>query len=73
MSANLHNYAYSLLEQNYSVVLVIPDFYDRAYVRELVTILLVTMGFKQICAQQESVAVGSQMLTVIMPGLDRNH
>ncbi|KAF5383740.1 hypothetical protein D9615_003529 [Tricholomella constricta] len=42
--------------KNYSVILVIPDFYDRAYVRELVNLLLVTMGFKQICAQQESLA-----------------
>ena len=42
--------------QNYSVVLVIPDFYDRAYVRELVNLLLVSMGFKQICAQQVSIS-----------------
>ncbi|KAF8074975.1 hypothetical protein FPV67DRAFT_1575252 [Lyophyllum atratum] len=42
--------------KNYSVILVIPDFYDRAYVRELVNLLLITMGFKQICAQQESLA-----------------
>jgi len=38
--------------QKYSVVLVIPDFYDRAYVREFVNILLPGMGFKQICVQQ---------------------
>jgi actin-related protein 8 len=42
--------------QNYSVVLVIPDFYDRAYVHDFVNLLLVTMGFKQVCAQQESLA-----------------
>ncbi|KAI6164647.1 hypothetical protein EDD17DRAFT_1561775 [Pisolithus thermaeus] len=42
--------------KNYSVVLVIPDFYDRAYVREFVNILLRSMGFKQICVQQESLA-----------------
>ncbi|KAF8966323.1 actin-related protein [Flammula alnicola] len=42
--------------KSYSVVLVIPDFYDRAYVREIVNLLLVQMGFKQICAQQESLA-----------------
>lgn len=42
--------------KNYSVVLVIPDFYDRAYVREFVNILLRSMGFKQICLQQESLA-----------------
>ncbi|KAH8093819.1 actin-like ATPase domain-containing protein [Cristinia sonorae] len=40
----------------YSVVLVIPDFYDRFYVETLATILLVRMGFKQLCAQQESLA-----------------
>lgn len=42
--------------KNYSVVFVIPDFYDRAYVREFTNLLLVTMGFKQLCAQQESLA-----------------
>ncbi|KAF8623025.1 hypothetical protein AX15_006537 [Amanita polypyramis BW_CC] len=42
--------------KNYSIVLVIPDFYERAYVKELVNLLLVTMGFKQLCAQQESLA-----------------
>ncbi|KAF8745459.1 hypothetical protein AX14_008889 [Amanita brunnescens Koide BX004] len=42
--------------QNYSVVLVVPDFYERAYVRELGNLLLMTMGFKQLCAQQESLA-----------------
>ncbi|KAK2463573.1 hypothetical protein APHAL10511_004324 [Amanita phalloides] len=42
--------------KNYSVVLIIPDFYERAYVRELANVLLVTMGFKQLCAQQESLA-----------------
>jgi len=38
------------------VVLVIPDFYDRFYVHDWVRMLLVTMGFKQLCAQQESLA-----------------
>ena len=38
--------------QEYSVVLVIPDFYDRFYVELLANILLVQMGFKQLCAQQ---------------------
>ncbi|KAG1746603.1 uncharacterized protein EDB91DRAFT_1327944 [Suillus paluster] len=42
--------------KDYSVVLVIPDFYDRAYVREFVNILVVSLGFKQICVQQESLA-----------------
>lgn len=40
------------LAQEYSVVLVIPDFYDRFYVQDLVKLLLSTMGFKQLCAQQ---------------------
>ncbi|KAI0330934.1 actin-like ATPase domain-containing protein [Cubamyces sp. BRFM 1775] len=42
--------------KDYSVVLVIPDYYDRLYVEALVRILLVDMGFKQFCAQQESLA-----------------
>ncbi|KAG2355694.1 hypothetical protein BDR07DRAFT_1425340 [Suillus spraguei] len=42
--------------KDYSVVLVIPDFHDRAYVRELVNVLLVSLSFKQICVQQESLA-----------------
>ncbi|KAL1944865.1 hypothetical protein VTO73DRAFT_2485 [Trametes versicolor] len=42
--------------KDYSVVLVIPDYYDRAYVEALVRILLLDMGFKQFCAQQESLA-----------------
>ncbi|KAH0836698.1 hypothetical protein J3R83DRAFT_8421 [Lanmaoa asiatica] len=42
--------------KNYSVVLVIPDFYDRVYIREFVNILLMSLGFKQICVQQESLA-----------------
>lgn len=45
-----HIFSYRL--QNFSVVLVIPDFYDRTYVRHWVNILLVSMGFKQLCAQQ---------------------
>jgi hypothetical protein len=40
------------LGQDYSVLLVIPDFYDRGYVRDLVNLFLVTMGFKQVSAQQ---------------------
>lgn len=38
--------------QEYSVVLVIPDFYDRCYVQNMCRILLQTMGFKQLCVQQ---------------------
>ncbi|KAF7356541.1 Actin-related protein 8 [Mycena venus] len=42
--------------KDYSVVLVVPDLYDRSYIREFVNLLLMTMGFKQLCAQQESLA-----------------
>ncbi|KDQ61367.1 hypothetical protein JAAARDRAFT_203897 [Jaapia argillacea MUCL 33604] len=42
--------------KDYSVVLVIPDFYERAYVHDLINILFVSMGFKQLTVQQESLA-----------------
>ncbi|KAI0772590.1 actin-like ATPase domain-containing protein [Irpex lacteus] len=42
--------------KDYSVVLVIPDFYDRTYLTNMCTILLRSMGFKQLCVQQESLA-----------------
>ncbi|KAF9454265.1 actin-like ATPase domain-containing protein [Macrolepiota fuliginosa MF-IS2] len=41
--------------KNYSAILVIPDLYDRAYVHDFID-LLVSMGFKRFCAQQESLA-----------------
>jgi actin-related protein 8 len=34
------------------VILVIPDHFDRFYVRELANVLLVQMGFAQLCVQQ---------------------
>ena len=34
------------------MLLVIPDFYDRFYVEDMVRLLLMTMGFKQLCVQQ---------------------
>ncbi|CAE6509509.1 unnamed protein product [Rhizoctonia solani] len=37
-----------------NVILVIPDHFDRFYVRELANVLLVQMGFSQLCVQQES-------------------
>jgi len=40
--------------KDYSAVLVIPDCYERTYVRDLIDILLLKMGFKQICVQQAS-------------------
>jgi actin-related protein 8 len=42
------------IPKDYSVVLVIPDFYERTYVKDLIDILLVKMGFKQVCVQQAS-------------------
>lgn len=33
-------------------MLVIPDYYDRPYVRDMIQLLLVRMGFKQLCVQQ---------------------
>jgi hypothetical protein len=38
--------------QDYSAVLVIPDFWEREYVREMIHLLVNQMGFKQICIQQ---------------------
>ncbi|KAF8519013.1 hypothetical protein BU17DRAFT_76035 [Hysterangium stoloniferum] len=42
--------------KDFSVVLIVPDLFERSYVRELSNILLVQMGFKQICVQQESIS-----------------
>ena len=33
-------------------MLVIPDYYDRPYVRDMIQLLLVRMAFKQLCVQQ---------------------
>ncbi|GAA5949539.1 hypothetical protein JCM21900_000256 [Sporobolomyces salmonicolor] len=41
--------------KEYSAILLIPDLYDEVYVREMSDLLLRTMGFKQLCLQQESV------------------
>jgi len=53
---SLRIYSCSLLcfLKDYSAVLVIPDFYERTYVKDLIDILLLKMGFKQICVQQAS-------------------
>lgn len=40
------------LLEDYSVVLVIPDIWDRSYVNELVNMLVTSMGFRQIICQQ---------------------
>ncbi|KAI5123511.1 hypothetical protein M0805_006671 [Coniferiporia weirii] len=42
--------------KEYSVVLVIPDLWERFYVQELINMLLLSMGFKQVVCQQESLA-----------------
>ncbi|KAF7308844.1 Actin-related protein 8 [Mycena kentingensis (nom. inval.)] len=42
--------------KDYSIVLVVPDLCERSYLREFAHLLLVSMGFKQLCAQQESLA-----------------
>ncbi len=51
--------------QEYSVVLVIPDFYDRFYVQNFVKLLLDTMGFKQLCAQQVGLRIF--FLSLVVP------
>ncbi|KAF8603889.1 actin-like ATPase domain-containing protein [Ceratobasidium sp. AG-I] len=54
-----------------SVILVIPDYFDRFYVRELVNVLLVQMGFAQLCVQQESLcaAFGAGLSTACVVDL----
>ena len=47
-------YSWHFILKDYSAVLVIPDFYERTYVKDLIDILLLKMGFKQICVQQAS-------------------
>lgn len=49
--------------KNMGAVLVVPDLADRVYIRELVQILLVDMGFKQVAVHQEGVSAsfGAQM------------
>ena len=43
-----------LTDQKYSVVLVVPDHGDRFYVQEMTTLLMGTMGFKEIAIHQVS-------------------
>ncbi|EIM86889.1 actin-like ATPase domain-containing protein [Stereum hirsutum FP-91666 SS1] len=42
--------------KNYSVILVIPDYYERSYIRNFVHVLLSQIGFKQFTVQQQSLA-----------------
>ncbi|PVG04564.1 actin-like ATPase domain-containing protein [Serendipita vermifera] len=44
--------------KNMGAVLVVPDLADRTYIRELVQILLVDMGFTQVAVHQECVSAG---------------
>jgi actin-related protein 8 len=48
-------------------MLVIPDFYDRVYVREFINLLLVSLGFKQICVQQASRGIRSGHVILTNP------
>lgn len=45
--------------KDHSVVLIIPDFHERSYVRDMVHMLIVSMGFKQICVQQVDAILSS--------------
>ncbi|EJU03637.1 actin-like ATPase domain-containing protein [Dacryopinax primogenitus] len=47
---NIHQRSY----KHYSVMLVIPDWYEWHYLRDSVNILLHNMGFQAVCVQQES-------------------
>ncbi|VDB94262.1 unnamed protein product [Peniophora sp. CBMAI 1063] len=42
--------------KDYSVILIVPNFYERSYLQEFAHLLMVTMGFKQMCAQQDALA-----------------
>jgi actin-related protein 8 len=37
---------------DHAVVLIVPDFWRRTWVKEWVQLLLVTMGFAKVCVQQ---------------------
>ncbi|RIB12504.1 hypothetical protein C2G38_2200470 [Gigaspora rosea] len=43
--------------KSYSIILVIPDIYNRLYVSEMITMLLLYMGFRRVFVAQESVCV----------------
>ena len=55
--------------KDYSAVLVIPDLYERTYVKDLIDILLLKIGFKQICVQQASLT--PHLFPFISPYLKR--
>ncbi|KAG0142268.1 hypothetical protein CROQUDRAFT_50536 [Cronartium quercuum f. sp. fusiforme G11] len=40
--------------KEYSAIFILPDLYDHVYLREMVDLMFRTVGFKQICLQQES-------------------
>ena len=52
-----HSWPLLRFPKDYSAVLVIPDLYERTYVKDLIDILLLKMGFKQICVQQASLTL----------------
>lgn len=51
-SSPMHQSFAELPLQNYSVILVIPDYYERSYIRNFVQVLLSQIGFKQFTVQQ---------------------
>lgn len=52
--------------QQFSVVFVIQDLYDKNYLREMSNLLLVTMGFKQLCVQQAKQHSASKNILLIV-------
>ena len=60
-----------ILVQDYSVVLVIPDFYERAYIRDFINLLLIAIGFKQVCVQQV-ISILNRNCTLVQQSNSRN-
>lgn len=50
-----------IIFQEYSIILVIPDIWDRFYVKDLINLLLVGMGFKQVTCQQVSEQLSTRL------------
>lgn len=54
--------------KNYSVILIVPDYYDKFYIREMVNIILVHMGFRRISIQQVYIfSYSNQLELMYMP------
>ena len=62
----------SKVSKNYSAVLVIPDLYDRSYIREMINLLIYAVGFKQVCAQQV-VRAAALYSSLTIPGIPGSH